>query len=80
MFESRTINFMARSSSDIPLRRRVGEHARVDIRWYAFPNENKSAGGFLPMIEEDGMRRGDECRDHGYSKAEDFVDEETIVE
>jgi hypothetical protein len=74
MSESRTIDFMARSSSDIPLGRRVGtghhQHTRVDIRWYAFPNENKSAGGFLPMIEEDGKRRGDEWRDRGYSKAE----------
>jgi len=58
MSESRTIDFAARSSSDVPLERRGGTghhaHTRVDIRWYAFPNGNKSAGGFLPMIEEDG--------------------------
>lgn len=74
MSESRMIDFMARSGSDVSLGRRVGtgrhEHTRVDIHWYAFPNENKVAGGFLPMIEEDGKRRGDEWRDRGYSKAE----------
>lgn len=45
-------------------------HARVDFRWYAVPNENKSAGGFLPMIEEDGRRRGDTWSGRHYSKAE----------
>ncbi len=74
MSESRTIDFMSRSGTDVPLGRRVGagrnEHTRVDIRWYAIPNENKVAGGFLPMIEEDGKGRGDTWRDRGWSKAE----------
>lgn len=74
MSEYRTIDFMSRVGADVPLGRRVGtgrhEYTRVDIRWYAIPNENKVAGGFLPMIEEDGKSRGDTWRDRGYSKAE----------
>lgn len=74
--ESRTIDLMSRASADprVPRGRRSGidrsKHTRVDIRWYAIPNQNKAAGGFLPMIEEDGKARGDTWRDRGWSKAE----------
>lgn len=73
MSESRMIDLMSRVGADVSLGRRVGTgrhaHTRVDIRWYAIPNENKAAGGFLPMIEEDGKARGDTWRDRGWSKA-----------
>lgn len=74
MSEHRTIDFMSRVDTDVPLGRRVGTgrhaHTRVNIRWYAIPNENKAAGEFLPMIEEDGKAHGDTWRDRGWSKAE----------
>lgn len=67
MSESRMINF--RSG---PTRRGIdrSKHTRVDIRWYVIPNGNKSAGGFLPVIEEDGKVRGDTWSGRGYGKAE----------
>jgi hypothetical protein len=46
------------------------KHTRVDIRWYAIPNGNKTAGGFLPVIEEDGKVRGDTWAGRGYDKGE----------
>lgn len=53
-----------------PASRRDDGHTRVDIRWYVIPNGNKAAGGFLPMVEEDGRQRGDTWSGRGYSKAE----------
>ncbi len=67
MSERRMINFqsgLVRPSID------RSKHTRVDIRWYALPNGNKAAGGFLPMIEEDGKTRGDTWANRGYGKAE----------
>lgn len=70
MSESRMINLMSRLSTSprVPLRRST--HTRVDIRWYALPNQNKASGGFLPMIEENGKMRGDTWSRQGYEKAE----------
>jgi hypothetical protein len=74
--ESRMIDLMTRAGADpvVPFRRRIGidrsKHTRVDIRWYAIPNQNKASGGFLPMIEEDGKVRSDTCSVRGYDKAE----------
>lgn len=67
MSERRMINF--RSGSFRPSIDR-SKHTRVDIRWYAIPNGNKGAGGFLPMIEEDGKARGDTWSGRGYDKVE----------
>jgi hypothetical protein len=76
MSESHMIDLMARVSAS-PVAssgRQVGMgrsgHTRVDIRWYAIPNQNKVSGGFLPMIEEDGKARGDTWASRGYDKAE----------
>jgi hypothetical protein len=68
LHERRVINFAmpATKSKRVPR----SEHTRVDIRWYALPNTNKIAGGFLPMITEDGKARGDTWSGRGYSKAE----------
>lgn len=78
MSEIRMIDLMSRMTGSVP-GRRIGidrsKHTRVDIRWYAIPNQNKS-GGFLPMIEEDGRARGDTWASRGYDKAE----AETIAE
>jgi hypothetical protein len=52
------------------------KHTRVDIRWYAIPNGNKAAGGFLPVIEEGGKVRGDTWSGRGYDK----VEAETMAE
>jgi hypothetical protein len=74
--ESRMIDLMSRAGADpvVPFGRQVGidrsKHTRVDIRWYAIPNQNKASGGFLPMIEEDGRARGDTWSGRGYDKAE----------
>lgn len=54
-------------------------HTRVDIRWYAVPNANQAAGGFLPMIEEDGRARGDTWATRGYSKAEAEAEAEAMA-
>lgn len=64
---SRMINFRSR-----PARRGIdrSKHTRVNIRWYAIPNGNKVAGGFLPVIEEDGKVRGDTWSGRGYDKVE----------
>lgn len=67
MSESRMIRF--RSGPTRPGIDR-SKHTRVDIRWYAIPNENKASGGFLPVIEEDGKVRGDTWSGRGYGKAE----------
>jgi hypothetical protein len=77
LHESRMIGLASRIRSSAP-GHRIGtdrsEHTRVDIRWYAIPNGNKTqgraSGGFLPMIEEDGRPRGDTWASRGHSKAE----------
>lgn len=74
--ESRMIDLMSRAGSDqvVPSWQRIGidrsKHTRVDIRWYAIPNENKKSGGYLPVIEEDGKVRGNTWASRGYEKAE----------
>lgn len=74
--ENRMIDLMSRARADpaVPLARRIGidrsKHTHVDIRWYAVPNQNKTSGGFLPMLEEDGRTRGDTWSSRGYDKAE----------
>lgn len=74
--ENQMIDLMSRSSEDpyVPSRRRIGidrsKHTRVEIRWYAIPNQNKASDGFLPMIEEDGRARGDTWSNRAYDKAE----------
>jgi len=76
MHEGRMIDLMSMATARpvVPAGRRIGtsrsKHTRVNIRWYAIPNQNKTSGGFLPMIEEDGKERGDTWRGRGYSKAE----------
>lgn len=67
MSERRMINFLTG-----PTRPHVdrSKHTRVDIRWYAIPNANKAAGGFLPVIEEGGKVRGDTWSGRGYAKTE----------
>lgn len=67
MYERRMINFQSKPFSPGIDR---SKHTRVDIRWYALPNGNKGAGGFLPVIEEDGKIRGDTWASRGYGKAE----------
>lgn len=67
MFEAQAIRILAHRPNPHSARE---QHTRVDIRWYAIPNQNKASGGFLPMIEEDGKARGDTWRTRGYSKAE----------
>jgi hypothetical protein len=69
MSERRMINIQSGSGPARPSIDR-SKHTRVDIRWYAIPNGNKAAGGFLPVIEEDGKVRGDTWSGHGYDKAE----------
>jgi hypothetical protein len=66
MSESRMIRF--RSGPTRPVDR--SKHTRVDICWYAIPNGNKAAGGFLPVIEEDGKLRGNTWAGRGYDRAE----------
>lgn len=70
MHESQMIGLMSRLNAPSPRPARRTDHTRVNIRWYAIPNQNKNSGGFLPMIEEDGKQRGDTWRDRGRSKAE----------
>jgi hypothetical protein len=73
LHESQMIDLMSRVRAGTAGHRigtRRSGHTRVDIRWYAIPNQNKTSGGFLPMIEEDGKKRGDTWRGRGYSKAE----------
>lgn len=67
MSERRMIDLPSRLSQ-VPIDR--SKHTRIDIRWYALPNENKRAGGFLPIIEENGKIRGHTWWSHGYSKTE----------
>ena len=42
---------------------------RVTIYWYAIPNENKSCGGWMPVIEHNGKQRG-----HTYGKGYELED------
>jgi hypothetical protein len=77
LHESQMIGLASRMRSSAS-GRRIGadrsEHTRVNIRWYAIPNENKTqgraSGGFLPMIEEDGKPRGSTWASRGLEKAE----------
>jgi hypothetical protein len=70
MHEKRTIEFLSRvSTHPRALETDRSGHTRVEIRWYAIPNQNKRSGGFLPMIEEDGRARGDTWASRGYDKA-----------
>ena len=69
MFEARAIRIMTSSPSKVKSVAERDKHTRVDIRWYAIPNGNKVAGGFLPVIEEDGKVRGDTWSGRGYDKA-----------
>ena len=34
------------------------DHTRVTLYWHAIPNENKSRGGWMPVVDEDGKQRG----------------------
>jgi hypothetical protein len=73
LHESRMIDLMSRARAGTAGHRigtRRSGHTRVDIRWYAIPNQNATSGGFLPMIEEDGKKRGSTWSDRGYAKAE----------
>jgi hypothetical protein len=67
--ERRMLDLMSRAGTSAPFGAHA-KHTRVDIRWYAIPNQNKVSGGFLPMIEEDGKARGDTWSARGYDKAE----------
>ena len=42
------------------------DFSRVTIQWYAIPNGNKQAGGWLPVYDEDGKQRGDTWWSRGY--------------
>ena len=69
--ESRMIGLMSRLNADPTLLSgSPSKHTRVEIRWYAIPNQNKASGGFLPMIEEDGRPRSDTWATRGYDKAQ----------
>ena len=70
MSEARAIRIMTSSPSKVKSVAVRDKHTRIDIRWYAIPNGNKVAGGFLPVIEEDGKVRGDTWSGRGYGKAE----------
>jgi len=70
MSEARAIRFMTSSPSKVKSVAERDKHTRINIRWYAIPNGNKVAGGFLPVIEEDGKVRGDTWSGRGYDKAE----------
>ena len=65
MSESRMIRFRSGPPRSVDR----SKHTRVDIRWYAIPNGNKVAGGFLPVIEEDGKLRGNTWAGRGYDRA-----------
>ena len=45
------------------------EHETVTIIWYAIPNENKNAGGFMPMHTVDGKQRPSAWSGRAFDKA-----------
>lgn len=77
MHESQMIGLMSRMhAAPVVSSSPRAKHTRVELRWYAIPNQNKRASGFLPMIEEDGKMRGDTWASRGYDK----VQAETMAE
>ena len=52
------------------------DHSTITIEWYAIPNGNKSAGGFLPVYDLDGKQKGHTYWGIGYDKATAEMDAE----
>lgn len=52
----------------------------VTIEWYAIPNGNKNAGGWLPVYDLDGKQRGHTYWSIGYDKATAEADAKAAAE